>query len=151
MAREKKFLQGIFTPQNPKKYRGNPTQIIYRSSWERKFMDYCDKKDSIIEWSSESTIIPYRYDVDGKLHRYFIDFKIVVEDKEGKKQVYLVEIKPKKKTIPPKEPKRKTKTYIFESMHYIKNQNKWTAARKYASDRGWKFVILTETDLGIKN
>jgi hypothetical protein len=122
MSREKKYLQGLFTPKNPRKYRGNPTQIIYRSSWERKFMDYCDLKDSIVEWSSETTIIPYRYDIDGKIHRYFIDFRIVVREKTGELQTYLVEIKPEKKTKPPKPPKRKTKNYIYESMDYIKIQ-----------------------------
>ena len=151
MAREKKYLQGVFTPKNPKKYRGNPTQIIYRSSWERKFMDYCDLKDSIIEWSSETTIVPYRYDLDGRMHRYFIDFRIVVKEKTGNLQTYLVEIKPEKKTKPPKQPKRKTKSFIYESMDYVKNQNKWEYAKRYASDRGWKFVVLTENDLGIKN
>lgn len=150
MARDRKFLQGVFSPKNPRKYRGNPTQIIYRSSWERKFMDYCDLKDSIVEWSSETTVVPYRYDVDNKMHRYFIDFRITVSEKNGKLQTYLVEIKPAKKTKPPKEPKRRTKNYIYESLDYVKNQNKWVAARKYAEDRGWKFIVLTENDLGIK-
>jgi hypothetical protein len=149
MPTEKKFLQGRFTPKNPKKYRGNPTQIIYRSSWERKFMDYCDLKDSIVEWSSESTVVPYKFDLDGKTHRYFIDFRITVREKDEKLQTYLVEIKPEKKTKPPKEPKRRTKSFLYESIDYVKNQNKWTAARKHASDRGWKFIILTEKDLGI--
>jgi hypothetical protein len=114
-------------------------------------MDYCDLKESIVEWSSESTIIPYHYDLDGKTHRYFIDFKIVVREKNDTLQTYLVEIKPKKQTQPPKQPKRKTKTYMYESFQYVKNQNKWDAAKKYAEVRGWKFIVLTETDLGIKN
>jgi hypothetical protein len=148
---EKNFLQGVFSPRNPKKYKGDPTKIIYRSSWERKFMNYCDTKDSIVEWSSESTVVPYLYDIDGKKHRYFIDFRITVREKDNRMQTYLVEIKPKKQTTPPKQPKRKTKTYLYESFQYVKNQNKWDAARKYAEARGWKFIILTETDLGIKN
>lgn len=151
MATEKSFLQGVFKPKNPKKYRGDPTKIIYRSSWERKFMDYCDLKDSIMEWSSESTVVPYRFDMDGKMHRYFIDFRITVREKDDSVQTYLVEIKPEKKTKPPKKPTRKSKSYLFESMEYVKNQNKWDAARKYAVDRGWKFIVLTEHDLGIKN
>jgi hypothetical protein len=151
MPTEKKFLQGVFSPKNPKKYRGNPTQIIYRSSWERKFMNYCDLKDSIVEWSSETTVVPYRFDVDNKIHRYYIDFRITVAEKDGKLQTYLVEIKPLKKTKPPKQPKRKSKSYIYESMEYVKNQNKWEHAKKYAEERGWKFLILTENELGIKN
>lgn len=151
MGRENKFLQGVFRPKNPSKYKGDPTKIIYRSSWERKFMDYCDLKDSIVEWSSESTIVPYRYDVDGKMHRYFIDFKISVKEKDGKVQTYLVEIKPKKKTRPPKQPKRRSKNYVYESLEYVKNQNKWEAAKKYAEAKEWKFIVLTEAELGIKN
>ena len=151
MATEKKFLQGVFRPKNPKKYKGNPTNIIYRSSWERKFMDYCDLKDSIVEWSSESTVVPYVFDADGRVHRYFIDFRITVKEKDDRLQTYLVEIKPEKKTKPPKQPKRRSKSYIYESLEYVKNQNKWESARKYAESRGWKFLVLTENDLGIKN
>ena len=151
MATEKKFLQGLFKPKKPKKYKGDPTKVIYRSSWERKFMDYCDLKDSIVEWSSESTVVNYLYDVDGKKHRYFIDFRIVVREKEDRLQTYLVEIKPAKKTKPQKKPKRQTKSYLYESMEYVKNQNKWEAAKKYADERGWKFIVLTENELGIKN
>ena len=151
MGTEKKFLQGLFKPKNPKKYRGDPTKIIYRSSWERKFRDYCDMKESIVEWSSESTVVPYRFDMDGKMHRYFIDFRISVREKDDTMQTYLVEIKPEKKTKPPKQPKRRSKTHLYESIEYVKNQNKWEAARKYATDRGWKFIVLTENELGIKN
>ena len=151
MGTEKKFLQGLFKPKNPKKYRGDPTKIIYRSSWERKFMDYCDMKESIVEWSSESTVVPYRFDMDGKMHRYFIDFSISVREKDDTMQTYLVEIKPEKKTKHPNKPKRRSKTHLYESIEYVKNQTKWEAARKYATDRGWKFIVLTENELGIKN
>lgn len=149
--REKKFLKGVFSPKNPKKYRGDPTKIMYRSSWERKFMDYCDLKESIVEWSSESTVVPYRYDIDGKVHRYFIDFRILVREKNGETKTYLVEIKPKKQTQPPKTPKRRSKSYLYESFQYVKNQNKWEAAKKYAEAKGWKFIVLTEAELGIQN
>ncbi len=114
-------------------------------------MDYCDLKDSIVEWSSESTVVPYKFDGDGKLHRYFIDFRITVREKNNTTTTYLVEIKPSKKTKPPKQPKRKTKSYIYESLEYVKNQNKWEAARKFAVERGWKFIVLTENELGIRN
>jgi hypothetical protein len=114
-------------------------------------MDYCDLKESITEWSSESTVVPYKYDMDGKTHRYFIDFRITVREKDDKLQTYLVEIKPEKKTKPPKQPKRKTKSYLYESFEYVKNQNKWEAARRYAATKGWKFIVLTEKELGISN
>jgi len=32
-------------------------------------------------------------------------------------------------------------------MTYVKNQNKWEAARSFAKDRGWEFQIWTEHTL----
>jgi len=57
--REKKYHQGIFNPKNPNKYKGNPNNIVYRSSWELKFMRYCDLNEKILEWGSEEFFIPY--------------------------------------------------------------------------------------------
>ena len=50
---------GRYIPTHPKKYKGNPTTIYYRSLWERKFMVYCDKNDRILEWGSEEIQIPH--------------------------------------------------------------------------------------------
>ena len=50
---------GRYIAKKPKKYRGDPHKIIYRSLWERKFMVYCDTTESVIEWGSEEVIIPY--------------------------------------------------------------------------------------------
>jgi hypothetical protein len=60
-----------------------------------------------------------------------------------------VEIKPHGQTMPPKYPGRQTKRYLNESMTFMKNQSKWDAAKKYALDRSWEFVILTEHHLGL--
>ena len=38
---------GKYQPSFPKKYKGDPTNIIYRSLWERKFMRYCDLNENI--------------------------------------------------------------------------------------------------------
>ncbi len=35
-----------------------------------------------------------------------------------------------------------------ESFEYIKNQAKWSAARKYCEDNSMEFKIITEKDLG---
>ena len=64
------FHKRKFTPNNPNKYSGDPTNIIMRSSWE-------------------------------------------------------------------------------ESLAFIKNQSKWNAAKQYAKDRGWEFIIITERELGL--
>jgi len=139
------FHKRKFTPLFPEKYTGDPTNIIMRSSWETMFANWCDKNPSIVKWSSEETIIPYRCPTDNLIHRYFVDFKITV--REGK--TYLVEVKPKSQTIPPVYPGKQTKRYLTESVMFIKNQAKWEAARNYCKDRGWQFKIITEQELGL--
>ena len=52
--------KGKYIPNNPKKYKGNSSQVIYRSLWERKVMVYCDRNEKVIEWGSEEVIVPYR-------------------------------------------------------------------------------------------
>ena len=51
--------KGKFHPKNPGKYRGNTSNIIYRSMWELRFMRYLDSHPHVIEWASEEIIIPY--------------------------------------------------------------------------------------------
>ena len=140
---------GIFRPRNIKKYRGDYRNIIYRSSWEKVFMRYCDKNSNILEWGSEETIIPYRSPLDQRIHRYFPDFYIKVRDNDGKAKKYIIEITPKKQCIEPKVQKRKTKKYVREVMEYAKNQAKWKAAREYCADRHLEFKILTEDNLPV--
>jgi hypothetical protein len=141
---------GIFKPINPKKYKGNPTRIIYRSMWEKKFMIFCDNTPSIVEWGSEEIIIPYRCPTDGRLHRYYPDFYIKVVNKEGKYKKYIIEIKPKKQVAgPEKNPKRKTTAWKKSVMTYAKNRAKWEAAEEYCDDRRMNFMILTEDHLNV--
>ena len=142
--------KGKYKPSFPEKYRGDPTNIIYRSLWERKFCVYCDLNENIIEWASEEKCIPYRSPIDGKIHRYFPDFLIKVKEANGSIKKYMIEIKPKKQTAPPPKPQRQTKNYIREVYEYAKNQSKWEAAREWCADRGYEFKIITEQELGIK-
>jgi hypothetical protein len=142
--------KGKYQPSYPQKYKGDPTNIVYRSLWERRFMSYCDLNENILEWGSEEIALPYRSPIDGKIHRYFPDFYIKVKENNGSIQKYIIEIKPKKQTIEPKVQKRKTKGYIFEVTEWARNQAKWKVAEEFCEDRRWKFKILTEEDLGIK-
>jgi len=146
---KKEFLQGKYRPINPQKYKGDVTNIIYRSSWERKFLQYCDMNENILEYSSEEIALPYRSPIDNRIHRYFPDFYIKVKESSGKIKKYIIEIKPKKQTIEPQVKKRKTKSYIYEVYEYAKNQAKWKAAEEFCKDRLWEFKVLTEEDLGI--
>ena len=138
---------GKFTPRNPTKYVGDPTNIIYRSSWEARFMHKFDIEPWVISWSSEEIVVPYISPVDGRWHRYFVDFVIKIKDKQGNLQTWMIEVKPKKQTKPPEIPKRKTKKYITEVMTWGVNEAKWKAAEDYCKDRAWKFVIFTEDQL----
>lgn len=140
---------GKYRPINPKKYKGDVTKIVYRSLWERHCFKWADNNPDVVQWRSEEDVIPYFYDVDKKYHRYFMDLRVTYSN--GK--TVLIEIKPDKETRPPEYKGRKTKRYISEGLTYVKNMNKWEAAREYAKDRGWGFEIWTEHTLhqmGIK-
>lgn len=76
MNKKPKFIQGVYLPKNKNKYCGNYNNIIYRSSYELKFMHFCDYHNAIIRWSSEETIVMYKNPFDNKYHRYFLDFWI---------------------------------------------------------------------------
>lgn len=144
-----KSYKGKFTPKNPKKYKGDPTNIVYRSLWELKVMKYLDTNTSILEWSSEELIIPYICPTDNKRHRYFPDFYVKAVDANGLLKEMLLEVKPKKETREPIRKKRITKQYITEVTTWGKNQAKWRAASEYCADRNWEFKLITEDHLGI--
>ena len=147
--------KGKFRPKNPKKYKGDPTNIIYRSLLERRFMVYCDDTSAIIKWASEEIIIPYVNPITGRVHRYFPDFYIKYKIKKNEIVEELIEIKPHKQTKPPDPKKqytktgRKSKRYITEVGNYIKNEAKWRQAQQYCLDRKWNWRILTEKEINI--
>jgi len=142
-------MKGYYRPKNPQKYKGDPTNIIYRSSWEKRCMIYFDQNSNVIQWHSEELFVPYRSPIDGRLHRYFPDFWIKVKERDGDIKIRLIEVKPYYQTQEPKVQKRKTKKYINEVKTYGINMYKWKAAREYCNDRGWTFQILTEKELGL--
>jgi hypothetical protein len=141
--------KGRFRPSNYQKYKGDPTNIIYRSLWELKFMNWCDKNENILEWGSEEFWIPYLSPIDNRVHRYFPDFYLKVKEQNGTIKKYVIEVKPLKQTVEPQPPKRRTKKYLYEAMEYAKNQAKWKAAREFCEDRRYEFKIITEKELGI--
>ena len=147
--------KGKFKPKNPKKYKGNPTNIIYRSLLERRFMVYLDNNPSILKWSSEEIIIPYYSPVDKRMHRYFPDFYMMYRNVEGDIIETLVEIKPLSQTRPPNPKRKLTKTgrkskrYLKEVNTYIINEAKWKQAMKFCEDRNWSWKIITEKEINI--
>jgi len=145
-----KTYKGRYRVVNAKKYKGDISNIVYRSLWELKFMKWCDDNISVVEWGSETIIVPYISPIDNKIHRYFVDFYIKIKNKNNLIEKYLIEIKPEKFTKPPEIPTKKTKRFIDEVFQYGVNDAKWKAAFEFCKDRNMKFVILTEKDLGIK-
>jgi hypothetical protein len=145
--------KGKFKPNNPKKYRGDPTNIIYRSLWELRVMRYFDESDKVLEWSSEEIAVPYRdpsmRDESGlpKRRRYYPDFIIRARKANGSIATMMIEVKPKQQTMEPKVQSKKTKRYITEVTTWATNSAKWKAAEEYCLDRGWEFKIITEAEI----
>lgn len=145
-----KTYKGKFTPKFPKKYVGDPTNIIFRSSWELRAMKSLDENSNVLEWRSEEVAIPYFDPSTGRYRRYFPDFIVKVKKGENETKVLMLEVKPKKQTVEPKVQKRKTKAYITEVTTWATNQAKWKAAQEYCDDRNWEFKLITEDELGIR-
>jgi hypothetical protein len=143
---QKTLYQGWYKPRYPEKYKGNVDKIVFRSGLELKFFRFFDLNKVILRWNSEEVVVPYVSDLDGHLHRYFVDAWLKVKGKNGVKE-YLVEIKPFPFTREPAQQNRKTQAYQQKVFEYIKNLNKWKAAAAYATKKGQKFIILTEKDL----
>jgi len=143
----KETQQGRYVLKNPSKYEGDPTNVIYRSSWERRFMIFLDNHDSIISWSSEEIVVPYYWEFDMKMHRYFPDFLVTMKTNQGVVRM-MIEIKPYSQTIAPvKTGRKRERTFLMEVETYTKNIAKWKAAEQYCKERGWLFRIITEKEL----
>ena len=156
------YTKGFYDPKIPAKYKGK-SRPYYKSSYEWRMMYWCDMNAKIKSWSYEPIAIPYTFSVpqnspiwmqnlvDYKQHQYHIDFVIDIEENDGKVYTYLIEVKPYGQTIMPSEPKKKTKKSLEKFLgymkEYIKNQNKWAAAKEYCQQRNYKFTVLTERDI----
>ena len=144
----RKRYKGKFKIKNPQKYKGNPTNIIYRSLMELRFMKWCDTSEKILTWNSEEVIIPYISPIDNKRHRYFPDFLIQTE-----KGWTLIEVKPQVQTKPPKKlimenlTLKKKRRYVNAVQTWLVNEAKWKAAEQVCKKKGWKFQIMTEKQL----
>lgn len=136
-----RFAQGKFTPKNPEKYIGtkNPT---YRSSWEFQFCRFCDEHPSVEKWASEAIKIPYRNPLTGKYTIYVPDFFIAYADRNGKKLVEIIEVKPANQTL-----KEKTGRSRANQAHWVVNQAKWEAARAWCKQKNIFFRVITESDI----
>jgi len=149
MKKNDGYLQGYYNPTNKSKYvgKGKP---FFRSSWESRVFFWCDTNRNVLEWSVESIAIPYLYEIDQRIHRYYPDVIAKIQTSQGIKK-YIIEIKPYRQTLEPKKPKNKNKKrqdrFIYETLRFIKNKNKWNATEQYCKKYGFEFKIITEKDL----
>ncbi len=148
MKKNPKYRQGIFKPNYPQKYKGT-LPIYFRSSYELKFQKWADNNPNVLSWGSETIIIPYQNPLTGRVSRYFTDFNIVIKDKTGNIQKFLIELKPSSQTQAPVQKGKQMKTFLRQQAEYIKNRAKWDAAKQFAESRGIIFTILTEKHLGL--
>lgn len=141
--------KGKYTVRNRSKYVGKVDSVVYRSSWERRFMVWCDDNPAVIAWNSEEVVIPYYSPVDNKMHKYYVDFLIKTRDSDGNVKHTLIEVKPEKQCKPPVMGKTKKSRYRYlkELKTWKVNEAKWKEAEEFCLDRKWEFKILTEKHL----
>lgn len=130
-----RYKQGYIDPRSCKKLLPGVAheKIIYRSSYELKFILWLESNSKIKQWASECICIPYMF-VDGTTHRYYPDY--FVEFVDGTKMV--IEIKPYNQT------KKPINENCWAAKEYTKNKCKWVAAIEFCKKKGYAFKILTE-------
>jgi hypothetical protein len=142
------FKSGLFKPVNPDKYVGDPHKIIYRSSWEQRFCNYCDRNENVIKWSSEPLSIDYWNPLDQKMHKYYVDFYIKTLNSDGSNQEWIIEVKPESQTQRPlyegNMTAKKLESYNYNMKVWITNQAKFKAAKEWAKKRGFRFGVVDE-------
>lgn len=134
---QSRYIQGCYHPGHFKKLIDPNTPVVFRSSWEIKFITWCEISPQVVKWGSECVRIPYVMP-DGTHHTYYPDFYI--ETNDDKK--IIIEIKPLKET---REPHPSASEYAKKT--YIKNRCKWAAAQQYCTQRGLSFKIITEATI----
>lgn len=153
------WKQNYFNPRFPEKVL-NTGRIFYRSSYEERFMNWCDLNKNVLKWGSEIITIKYLNEVDGREHRYITDFYAEIKDVDGRIFKCLIEVKPENQMerldeqgnlILPKEPKKKSmkafQNYVNKVNIIRKNHSKWKAAREYCKKMGYVWKVITEKDL----
>jgi hypothetical protein len=149
ISKNSRYKQGTFKPTNVEKYIGKPGEpIVYRSSWEKRMMNWLDLNASVICWNSEGVVVPYYSELDQKMHRYFIDFLAKMRLKDGTEKTYAIEVKPAAQMLPPTT--KNKKRLMEETITFVTNQAKWKAAKAFFEAKGVQFIVINEHDIGIK-
>jgi hypothetical protein len=141
--------QGYYSVINTKKYIGDLTKVIYRSSYERIFYHSLDVDPSVIYWCVEPQQLRIRYwnPTKKRFSHYYPDAFCLkkVGDREVK---CLIEIKPKSKLIKPKPPKvsdpKKNAQYLRRLSEYNVIDAKRKASVEYCKMKGMEYIFITE-------
>jgi hypothetical protein len=132
-----KYHQGVVDPKKLRKYytscQNDP--VIFRSGLEFQFIEYCENSPKVAKWASEPLKIPYFSRLDNKMQNYYPDY--VIENDKGIRCI--VEVKPHAQ---PEKPDVTDSRWLKEA--WIKNLDKWNAAREYAHAHDMKFILVTE-------
>ena len=144
-----KFRKGYYKPNHPEKYFGNVSNIVYRSSWELQFCQFLDNNPNVLKWASEEIAIPYLKPTDNKTHKYYPDFWITYQNKQGDIVQELIEVKPSSQVTHTfrQSRARNPKTRLVENAIGAINKAKWFYATKWCQERNITFRILTEKEL----
>lgn len=158
----KKFYHdGFYKCQNPLKYIGDVTKIVFRSKWEWYFMVYCDQTDIIVKWSCEHIVIPYQ-DAQGHIHRYYPDIYIEKINPQNPNDYVraIIEIKPRAEIMPDfvnadgsilhpniylkKVTAKAMESYEYKLRTFQKNLQKWTKAKDWCQKHQMQFFLIDE-------
>ena len=144
----------VYHPVNKDKYMGSCGYAVCRSSWETAVCRWLDSNQAVLQWKSEPLGIPYldpsQTGPKGlpKKRKYYPDYLAKIQNRNGQIDIWLIEVKPHKETIPPRKTKGKSmKTNIYEDRTWQVNTAKWKAAKVFCDRKGWKFKILTEKQI----
>ena len=143
-----KYIQMNYKPINPEKYMGDINRVFCRSSYELVACRWLDTTTEIKKWNLEGIKIPYFDPVRRKQRIYVMDFVAEAIQLDGSSKVFLIEVKPSKSVkIPKKTAAMAEKTFTASMNLYLTNSAKWEAAKVYAEENGYTFLIWTEKDL----
>jgi hypothetical protein len=135
------LAKGLFKPTNPEKYLGDIGKIRFMSSWELRFMNFCDTNPNVIKWGSEEFKIMYFNPIKNKVCNYIPDFIIKYKDRNGMIITEVIEIKPRSHFVASK------KSTTYDKVQMIINHAKWTAAKAFCDQHNINFKVLSENEL----
>ena len=135
------MAKGLYTPQFPEKYLGDIRKIRFLSSWELRFMNFCDLNPNVVAWGSEEFRVKYFNPVKNKVCDYIPDFIIKYKDSNGNIITEVIEIKPLKESV------LKPKMSTYDKVALVVNHAKWTACKAMCDTAGIKFRVITEQDM----